>query len=125
MPKLTREQIENRQKIVNGDIPPIVKYLRSIRIDKQMTQKELAELLGCSPTHVNQMELGLYEIKPEEVGRWLYHLDQSLEDGILNVLHLWVKDVAEKVEKGYEQEESNCNKHVVNDGSGLRTESRA
>lgn len=62
------------------DIREVGKRIRAARVEKGLTQEELAERAGISPTHVSVLERGGNSIKLETFISMCCALDMSADD---------------------------------------------
>ena len=68
--KEVEEEVEN-SRVVNN--------LLQLRVSKGMTQRELAERMGCDPSKISRMEAGNdLQLKKEDVLQYLSALDVTM-----------------------------------------------
>lgn len=122
MPKKIKLYDDNGHEIITDTIDPrLGKRIREVRRAKEMTIKELADIIGCSPTHVTRIETAKRRIDSTSL---LVKFAQALglpSEELITLAGMGVADVNSLTQVAYPGVKTEKQKEVLDELSKLIT----
>lgn len=122
MPRKIKLYDDNGQELQSDIIDPrLGKRIREVRRAKEMTIKELADMIGCSPTHVTRIETAKRRIDSTSL---LVKFAQALglpSEELITLAGMGVTDVTSLTQVAYPGVKTDKQKEVLNELSKLVT----
>jgi len=122
LPKKIKLYDDNGHEIITDTIDPrLGKRIREVRRAKEMTIKELADIIGCSPTHVTRIETAKRRIDSTSL---LVKFAQALglpSEELITLAGMGVADVNSLTQVAYPGVKTEKQKEVLDELSKLIT----